>query len=37
VGEAQARKARLEKTVDAHAGFVASDRGVLDSGWRRRN
>ena len=29
VGEAQARKALLEKTVDAHAGFIGGDGDVL--------
>ena len=31
--EAQARKARFEKAVDAHAGFVAGDGDILHGGW----
>jgi hypothetical protein len=36
VGEAQARKPRLEETVHPHAGFVGGHRDVLHAGRRRR-
>ena len=35
VGEAQSRKPRFQKAVDAHAGFVWGDGGVLHAGRHR--